>query len=152
MLWSFLMSGLLFCRVIFFSCMPTQTDVRHGFVWSWTGCDALTCSVSWSSILLEISQLLAKRWLLFQCGHQILDYGSVVFAPELCWVSSIWFITHVIWKFAGPKKTIVTWHNMLAVALQFETMAFASAVMAGKQFFWYWVIATITFYGATWER
>jgi ethanolaminephosphotransferase len=30
-------------------------------------------------------------------------------------------------------------------------MAFASAVMAGKHFFWFWVIATITFYGATWE-
>ncbi|CAM6036351.1 unnamed protein product [Sphagnum compactum] len=42
-------------------------------------------------------------------------------------------------------------HGCDALTCSFETMAFASAVMAGKQFFWYWVIATITFYGATWE-
>lgn len=31
-------------------------------------------------------------------------------------------------------------------------MAFASSVMSGKLSFWFWVIATIPFYGATWER
>jgi len=30
-------------------------------------------------------------------------------------------------------------------------MAFASSVMSGKLSFWFWVIATIPFYGATWE-
>jgi ethanolaminephosphotransferase len=42
-------------------------------------------------------------------------------------------------------------HGCDALTCSFENMAFASSVMAGKLSFWFWVIATIPFYGATWE-
>ncbi|GMH00497.1 hypothetical protein Nepgr_002336 [Nepenthes gracilis] len=38
-----------------------------------------------------------------------------------------------------------------ALACMFEALAFGSAAMCGKSTFWYWVIAAVTFYCATWE-
>uniref|UniRef100_A0A803LV61 Uncharacterized protein n=1 Tax=Chenopodium quinoa TaxID=63459 RepID=A0A803LV61_CHEQI len=35
---------------------------------------------------------------------------------------------------------------------QFEALAFGSTAMCGRATFWFWVIAAIPFYGATWEQ
>ncbi|KAL2623222.1 hypothetical protein R1flu_003427 [Riccia fluitans] len=42
-------------------------------------------------------------------------------------------------------------HGCDALTCAFETMSFASTVLAGRHSIWYWAIATIAFYGATWE-
>ncbi|XVF43366.1 hypothetical protein PTKIN_Ptkin02bG0034700 [Pterospermum kingtungense] len=34
----------------------------------------------------------------------------------------------------------------------FETMAFGSTAMCGRDSFWFWVISAVPFYGATWEH
>ncbi|OAE27121.1 hypothetical protein AXG93_900s1070 [Marchantia polymorpha subsp. ruderalis] len=38
-----------------------------------------------------------------------------------------------------------------ALTCAFETMAFGSAVLSGRNSIWFWAIATIPFFGATWE-
>ncbi|MBA0667783.1 hypothetical protein Goklo_000823 [Gossypium klotzschianum] len=38
------------------------------------------------------------------------------------------------------------------ILFQFETMAFGSTAMCGGDSFWFWVISSIPFYGATWEQ
>eukprot|EP00250_Pteridium_aquilinum_P007716 c17384_g1_i1 orf=339-1508(-) len=43
-------------------------------------------------------------------------------------------------------------HGCDALSCAFETMAFGSSVMSGKHTMWFWVIATIPFYAATWEH
>ncbi|CAM6082014.1 unnamed protein product [Calypogeia fissa] len=42
-------------------------------------------------------------------------------------------------------------HGCDALTCAFETMAFGSTVMSGRNAMWFWAIATIPFYGATWE-
>lgn len=42
-------------------------------------------------------------------------------------------------------------HGCDALTCAFETMAFGSSVMSGRNALWFWAIATIPFYGATWE-
>ncbi|TYK09057.1 choline/ethanolaminephosphotransferase 1-like [Cucumis melo var. makuwa] len=39
-----------------------------------------------------------------------------------------------------------------ALACAFESLAFGSTAMCGRNTFWLWVIAAIPFYGATWEH
>ncbi|CAH8351537.1 unnamed protein product [Eruca vesicaria subsp. sativa] len=36
--------------------------------------------------------------------------------------------------------------------IQFETMAYGSTAMCGRDTFWFWVIAAVPFFGATWEH
>ncbi|KAJ7514115.1 hypothetical protein O6H91_23G028500 [Diphasiastrum complanatum] len=43
-------------------------------------------------------------------------------------------------------------HGCDALACAFETMAFGASIMSGKKTFWYYVMATIPFYMATWEH
>ncbi|KAI5080384.1 hypothetical protein GOP47_0005863 [Adiantum capillus-veneris] len=43
-------------------------------------------------------------------------------------------------------------HGCDALSCAFETMAFGNSVMSGKHTMWFWIIATIPFYGATWEH
>ncbi|KAF9592854.1 hypothetical protein IFM89_017819 [Coptis chinensis] len=43
-------------------------------------------------------------------------------------------------------------HGCDALAVTFETLAFASTTMCGGDAFWFWVISAIPFYGATWEN
>ncbi|KAK9091985.1 hypothetical protein Syun_026896 [Stephania yunnanensis] len=43
-------------------------------------------------------------------------------------------------------------HGCDALACTFESLAFASTSMCGKDAFWFWVLAAIPFYGATWEH
>ncbi|KAG4165822.1 hypothetical protein ERO13_A13G092200v2 [Gossypium hirsutum] len=43
-------------------------------------------------------------------------------------------------------------HGCDALACAFETMAFGSTAMCGGDSFWFWVISSIPFYGATWEH
>ncbi|XWS64122.1 hypothetical protein CRYUN_Cryun06bG0159700 [Craigia yunnanensis] len=43
-------------------------------------------------------------------------------------------------------------HGCDALACAFESMAFASTAMCGRDSFWFWVISAIPFYGATWEN
>lgn len=43
-------------------------------------------------------------------------------------------------------------HGCDALACAFETMAFGNSIMSGKHTLWFWVLATIPFYGATWEH
>lgn len=43
-------------------------------------------------------------------------------------------------------------HGCDALSCAFETMAFGNSVMSRKHTLWFWVIATIPFYGATWEH
>ncbi|XP_022725371.1 choline/ethanolaminephosphotransferase 1 isoform X2 [Durio zibethinus] len=43
-------------------------------------------------------------------------------------------------------------HGCDALACAFETMAFGSTAMCGRDSFWFWVISAVPFYGATWEH
>ncbi|XVE74455.1 hypothetical protein DITRI_Ditri12bG0018700 [Diplodiscus trichospermus] len=43
-------------------------------------------------------------------------------------------------------------HGCDALACVFETMAFGSTAMCGRDTFWFWVISAVPFYGATWEH
>ncbi|OAY31221.1 choline/ethanolaminephosphotransferase 1 [Manihot esculenta] len=43
-------------------------------------------------------------------------------------------------------------HGCDALACAFESMAFGSTAMCGRDTFWFWVISAVTFYGATWEH
>ncbi|KAF6166342.1 hypothetical protein GIB67_015888 [Kingdonia uniflora] len=43
-------------------------------------------------------------------------------------------------------------HGCDALACTFETLAFGSTAMCGKDAFWFWVISAIPFYLATWEH
>ncbi|KAB2057652.1 hypothetical protein ES319_A11G182100v1 [Gossypium barbadense] len=43
-------------------------------------------------------------------------------------------------------------HGCDALASTFETMDFGSTAMCGGDSFWFWVILSIPFYGATWEH
>ncbi|GAB4846302.1 Cholinephosphotransferase 1 [Ancistrocladus abbreviatus] len=43
-------------------------------------------------------------------------------------------------------------HGCDALACTFEALAFGSTAMCGKSTFWYWVIAAVPFYCATWEH
>ncbi|KAK5826283.1 hypothetical protein PVK06_021200 [Gossypium arboreum] len=43
-------------------------------------------------------------------------------------------------------------HGRDALASTFETMDFGSTAMCGGDSFWFWVILSIPFYGATWEH
>lgn len=43
-------------------------------------------------------------------------------------------------------------HGCDALSCAFEAMAFGSSVMSRKHTIWFWLIATIPFYGATWEH
>ncbi|XWS69549.1 hypothetical protein CRYUN_Cryun04dG0188200 [Craigia yunnanensis] len=43
-------------------------------------------------------------------------------------------------------------HGCDALACAFETMAFGSTAMCGRDTFWFWVISAVPFYGATWEH
>eukprot|EP00262_Sarcandra_glabra_P011326 TRINITY_DN271_c0_g1_i1.p1 TRINITY_DN271_c0_g1~~TRINITY_DN271_c0_g1_i1.p1 ORF type:complete len:390 (-),score=43.51 TRINITY_DN271_c0_g1_i1:306-1475(-) len=43
-------------------------------------------------------------------------------------------------------------HGCDALACAFEALAFGSTAMCGKYTFWFWVIAAIPFYCATWEH
>ncbi|XP_072980375.1 choline/ethanolaminephosphotransferase 1-like isoform X3 [Typha angustifolia] len=43
-------------------------------------------------------------------------------------------------------------HGCDALACAFETLAFGSTAMCGRATFWFWVLAAIPFYCATWEH
>ncbi|WRX15456.1 CDP-alcohol phosphatidyltransferase - like 3 [Theobroma cacao] len=43
-------------------------------------------------------------------------------------------------------------HGCDALACAFETLAFGSTAMCGRDSFWFWVISAVPFYGATWEH
>ncbi|XP_026436273.1 choline/ethanolaminephosphotransferase 1-like isoform X1 [Papaver somniferum] len=43
-------------------------------------------------------------------------------------------------------------HGCDALACALEALAFGSTAMCGKSAFWFWVIAAVPFYGATWEN
>eukprot|EP01018_Ginkgo_biloba_P034939 Gb_06918 [translate_table: standard] len=43
-------------------------------------------------------------------------------------------------------------HGCDALTCAFESMAFGSSVMSGRHTIWFWVIAAVPFYCATWER
>ncbi|MCO5592996.1 hypothetical protein L7F22_047000 [Adiantum nelumboides] len=43
-------------------------------------------------------------------------------------------------------------HGCDALSCAFETLAFGNSVMSGRHTIWFWIIATIPFYGATWEQ
>ncbi|KAK4780870.1 hypothetical protein SAY87_016976 [Trapa incisa] len=43
-------------------------------------------------------------------------------------------------------------HGCDALACAFETMAFGSTAMCGRDSFWFWVLSAVPFYGATWEH
>ncbi|XP_054823105.1 choline/ethanolaminephosphotransferase 1-like [Prosopis cineraria] len=43
-------------------------------------------------------------------------------------------------------------HGCDALACTFESLAFGSSVMCGRDTFWWWLISAIPFYGATWEH
>lgn len=43
-------------------------------------------------------------------------------------------------------------HGCDALACAFEALAFGSTAMCGRTTFWFWVIAAVPFYGATWEH
>ncbi|KAI3861364.1 hypothetical protein MKX03_016179 [Papaver bracteatum] len=43
-------------------------------------------------------------------------------------------------------------HRCDALACAFEALAFGSTSMCGRNTFWFWVIAAVPFYGATWEH
>ncbi|OMO75502.1 CDP-alcohol phosphatidyltransferase [Corchorus capsularis] len=43
-------------------------------------------------------------------------------------------------------------HGCDALACAFESMAFGSTAMCGRDTFWFWVISAVPFYGATWEH
>ncbi|OAY47397.1 choline/ethanolaminephosphotransferase 1 [Manihot esculenta] len=43
-------------------------------------------------------------------------------------------------------------HGCDALACAFESMAFGSTAMCGRDTFWFWVISAVPFYSATWEH
>ncbi|KAJ6312451.1 hypothetical protein OIU77_014055 [Salix suchowensis] len=43
-------------------------------------------------------------------------------------------------------------HGCDALACAFESMAFGSTAMCGRDSFWFWLISAVPFYGATWEH
>ncbi|XP_024018239.1 choline/ethanolaminephosphotransferase 1 [Morus notabilis] len=43
-------------------------------------------------------------------------------------------------------------HGCDALACAFESIAFGSTAMCGRDTFWFWVISAVPFYGATWEH
>ncbi|GAV80222.1 CDP-OH_P_transf domain-containing protein [Cephalotus follicularis] len=43
-------------------------------------------------------------------------------------------------------------HGCDALACAFESLAFGSTAMCGRDTFWFWVISAVPFYGATWEH
>ncbi|KAK9288363.1 hypothetical protein L1049_016816 [Liquidambar formosana] len=43
-------------------------------------------------------------------------------------------------------------HGCDALACAFEALAFGSTAMCGRDTFWFWAIAAVPFYGATWEH
>ncbi|KAH7373964.1 hypothetical protein KP509_17G081300 [Ceratopteris richardii] len=43
-------------------------------------------------------------------------------------------------------------HGCDALSCAFETMAVGNSVMSGRHTIWFWITATIPFYGATWEH
>ncbi|KAI9168769.1 hypothetical protein LWI28_001662 [Acer negundo] len=43
-------------------------------------------------------------------------------------------------------------HGCDALACAFETMAFGSTAMCGRDSFWFWVLSAVPFFGATWEH
>ncbi|XP_057988319.1 choline/ethanolaminephosphotransferase 1 isoform X3 [Hevea brasiliensis] len=43
-------------------------------------------------------------------------------------------------------------HGCDALACAFESMAFGSTAMCGRDTFWFWVLSAVPFYGATWEH
>ncbi|KAL0692679.1 hypothetical protein Bca4012_059859 [Brassica carinata] len=43
-------------------------------------------------------------------------------------------------------------HGCDALACAFETIAYGSTAMCGRDTFWFWVIAAVPFFGATWEH
>ncbi|KAG6759702.1 hypothetical protein POTOM_036187 [Populus tomentosa] len=43
-------------------------------------------------------------------------------------------------------------HGCDALACAFESLAFGSTAMCGRDSFWFWLISAVPFYGATWEH
>lgn len=43
-------------------------------------------------------------------------------------------------------------HGCDALACAFESIAYGSTAMCGRDTFWFWVISAVPFYGATWEH
>lgn len=43
-------------------------------------------------------------------------------------------------------------HGCDALACAFESLAFGSTAMCGRNTFWFWLISAVPFYGATWEH
>uniref|UniRef100_A0A0E0JUS3 Uncharacterized protein n=1 Tax=Oryza punctata TaxID=4537 RepID=A0A0E0JUS3_ORYPU len=52
----------------------------------------------------------------------------------------------------APPRWVHLAHGMLLFLYQFEALAFGSTAMCGKATFWYWFIAAVPFYCATWEH
>ncbi|MBA0751803.1 hypothetical protein Gogos_000704 [Gossypium gossypioides] len=51
-----------------------------------------------------------------------------------------------------PQVHLENFLTMVSSLYNFETMAFGSTAMCGGDSFWFWVISSIPFYGATWEQ
>uniref|UniRef100_A0A0E0CDZ6 Aminoalcoholphosphotransferase n=2 Tax=Oryza meridionalis TaxID=40149 RepID=A0A0E0CDZ6_9ORYZ len=68
----------------------------------------------------------------------------------------LWFPFHVSIDIGIPRLSPPRWvhlaHGMLLFLYQFEALAFGSTAMCGKATFWYWFIAAVPFYCATWEH
>uniref|UniRef100_A0A6N2N3H8 Aminoalcoholphosphotransferase n=1 Tax=Salix viminalis TaxID=40686 RepID=A0A6N2N3H8_SALVM len=55
----------------------------------------------------------------------------------------------------GGQTRPVHWGSFLTMdvmRLLFESMAFGSTAMCGRDSFWFWLISAVPFYGATWEH
>lgn len=47
---------------------------------------------------------------------------------------------------------VVVSYRFLYLMHQFESIAFGSTAMCGRDTFWFWVISAVPFYCATWEQ
>jgi hypothetical protein len=46
----------------------------------------------------------------------------------------------------------IQFQYLFLVVFQFESMAFGSTAMCGRDTFWFWLISAVPFYCATWEK
>ncbi|KAJ6982284.1 hypothetical protein NC653_025406 [Populus alba x Populus x berolinensis] len=71
---------------------------------------------------------------------ELFDHGCDALACAVCVFPSLFF---------SPADSVSI---SVFVVFQFESLAFGSTAMCGRDSFWFWLISAVPFYGATWEH
>ncbi|XVF03084.1 hypothetical protein REPUB_Repub04eG0230200 [Reevesia pubescens] len=94
-------------------------------------------------------------WLHLHCLAMFIPHAWIHLHQDgfiLC-MGYFYFYIRLLMLLMGSKRDeqtpLVHLENFLTM---FETLAFGSTAMCGRDTFWFWVISAVPFYGATWEH